>query len=691
MLKAFYDTWYAPNNAILVVVGALDPDATLKKIESLFGDIPPKVLPLRPAVRLHPAKAMSFEVATDQPTGTQMLALRMPGLDSPDFPALEVLSDVLSSQRFALYGLVPEGKALSASFSLDPLPKAGIAFAEVSFPATADPKALADEVRSILGNVVKNGVPPELVEAAKVKERRETEFLKNSIEGLASVWSDAVALYGLKSPDEDLERIEKVTVDDVNRAARRYLNLGDAVSAVMIPRGSGRPTVAAGGFGGQENISLGEAHPTALPSWAESILTRISVQPSSLHPVVSRLANGLTLIVQPENVSDTVSVFGMIRNRPQLEAPADQQGVAQVLDPLFGYGSEHLDRLAFQRALEAIGAEEHAGTEFGVEVLADDFDRGVELLADNELHPGLPAAALKIIATQYSQVVAARNRSPGYLAQKSLRAALFPPQDPTLIEPTPATVLGLTPEVVRGYYEKVFRPDLTSIVVIGKITPEAARKTIDKYFGGWTAQGPAPETDLPAVTPNAPNTIDVPDGSRVQDTVVLAQTLGLARGDSDYYALQLGSAVLGGGFYSTRLSIELRKNAGLVYSVDSSLQAGRTRSVYMIDYACDPGNVSKAANIVQQELRRMQTAPATADELLRVKALLVRRLPLAEASIDGIATGLLSRWDLGLPLDEPSIAARRYLELSANEVQAAFQKWIRPNDLVRMTQGPAPQ
>ena len=58
-----------------------------------------------------------------------MIAVRTPGLDSPDFPALEVLADVLSSKRFDLYGLVPQGKALDAEFSLDPLPQAGLAYA----------------------------------------------------------------------------------------------------------------------------------------------------------------------------------------------------------------------------------------------------------------------------------------------------------------------------------------------------------------------------------------------------------------------------------------------------------------------------------------------------------------------------------------------------------------------------------
>src|ERR1039457_1514301 len=197
MLQQFHDAWYVPNNAILVVVGDLDPASTLEKIRALFGGISAKALPARPVFKLKAAHAVALQVDTDRPTGTQMLAMRVPGLHSPDFPALEVLSDVLSSQRFDLYGLVPQGKAISAGFALDPLPQAGLAYAEVSFSKGEDPKALEAEVRSILKKVAQQGVPPELVEAAKLQERRQAEFQKNSIEGLASIWADAVALYGL--------------------------------------------------------------------------------------------------------------------------------------------------------------------------------------------------------------------------------------------------------------------------------------------------------------------------------------------------------------------------------------------------------------------------------------------------------------------------------------------------------------
>ena len=175
---------------------------------------------------------------------------------------------------------------------------------------------------------------------------------------------------------------------------------------------------------------------------------------------------------------------------------------------------------------------------------------------------------------QVAQGVAARNVSPAFLAQRSLRSALFPSGDPSLRMSTPESVRALTEATVRGYYRRVFRPDLTSLVIIGKVTPEAAAAAVQRYFGAWSAAGTAPPTDLPQAPPNRPGVVAVPNASRVQDRVVLAENLALTRTDPDYYPLELGNAVLGGSFYSTRLSIDLRKNAGLVYGVESVLQAG---------------------------------------------------------------------------------------------------------------------
>ena len=689
MLKRFHDGWYAPNNAILIIVGDVNPKAALVEVKALFGGIKAKKLLARPVIAVHAVPSTSFTMTTDRPEGVQVVAVRLPGLDNPDFPALEILSDVLNNHRFALYGLVPAGKAIATEFAVDPLKHATLGYAVAEFPPSGNPGALRDNISAILRKVARDGVPADLVAAAKQQERRQAEFQKNSIAELASIWSDAIALYGLHSPDDDLRRIEKVTVGDVNRVARKYLDLHNAVFAEMIPQVSGKPVTSAGGFGGQENISLGEAANTNLPEWAKAAVGRLAVPPSTVHPVVSTLSNGLTLVVQPENVSDTVAIYGHIRNRPDTETPSGQEGVAQLLDRLFSYGTTHLDRLAFQQALDEIGATESAGTNFHIKVLSADFDRGVALLADNELTPALPEPAFEVLRDQIARIVAARNASPGYLTGRSLERALFPPTDPSLRESTPESVRALTLQDVRDYYRRVFRPDLTTIIVIGNTTPEQARATVEKYFEGWTQMGPMPPTDLPIVPPNSPGTIGVPDSSRVQDSVTLGQTVALARSDPDYYALELGSNVLGGGFYASRLSTDLRKNSGLVYSVSSNVQAGRTRSAYLVRYASDPDNVSKAASIVTHDIAEMQTTLVPVDELDRVKALLLRQIPLREASVDGIARRLEADRELDLPLDEPEVAARRYIDLTPGDVRAAFRKWMRPEDLVRVSEGPA--
>jgi zinc protease len=244
---------------------------------------------------------------------------------------------------------------------------------------------------------------------------------------------------------------------------------------------------------------------------------------------------------------------------------------------------------------------------------------------------------------------------------------------------------------VSGYYRHVFRPDLTTIVVIGNVTPEKAREVAEKYFGDWKASGPPPQTDLPPVPPNPPGVTAVPNKSRVQVSAHLAETLGLNRFDPDYYALELGNHVLGGGFYATRLYRDLRENAGLVYFVDSSFGIGKTRSTYRVDYACDPQNVSKARGVIERDLKAMQTTPVSNDELRQAKAMLLRQIPLGESSVQHMAGGLMSRATIGLPLDEPSVAAHHYVDLTADKVKVAFAKWVRPGDLVQVTEGPNPQ
>jgi zinc protease len=690
MLKSFYRTWYAPGRAILVIVGDIDPAATLEKVRQLFGAIPNHPTPPPPVIELGPVKSESFTLDSNLPYALVFIAYRFPGTSSADYPAAQVLADVLSSQRADLYGMVPAGHALAAEFGLaEQYEKASVGYAVAALPAAGDAKAALAEMRKILETYAQQGVPEDLVTAAKRREVADAEFERNSIPGLANVWSNAIAAEGRASPDEDVAGIQRVKVNDVNRVARRYLTAAGSITATLKPVPSGQP-VASKGFGGAEQVTAPPTAPVQLPPWASADLARLDVPSEPMELSDSTLPNGLRLIVRTDRTSPTISVSGAVKHDFGLQTPPGKDGVAEVLGALFSYGTRTLDRLAFSKALDDIAANETAGYSFSVTVLKGDFSRGVELLADNELRPALPDAAFTIVKQQTAQFVAGNLQSPEYRTHRALDAALLPAADPVLREATPQTIASITLGDVKAFHGATIRPDLTTVVVIGDVSAAEARAVIGRWFGDWHATGAKPNTTPAPVPPNAPAAVAVADAEAVQDTVYLAEQLQLNRFDPDYYPLELGTHVLGGGFYATRLYHDLRQVAGYVYTVDVHLDASKTRAAYAVSYGCDPGNVSKARALIERDLDQMRTQDVSAGELHQAKALLLREIVLNESSEEAVARGLLARAELGLPLDEPQIASRKLYALTAAQVRAAFERAIRPHGWVQVVRGPAP-
>ena len=82
MLHDFYKQWYTPGNAILVIVGDVEPAATLAKIKQLYGDIPNHPIPAHPAINLTPVKPETFTLDSNLPYVLGFIAYRMPGTDA---------------------------------------------------------------------------------------------------------------------------------------------------------------------------------------------------------------------------------------------------------------------------------------------------------------------------------------------------------------------------------------------------------------------------------------------------------------------------------------------------------------------------------------------------------------------------------------------------------------------------------
>ncbi|MBV9333763.1 MAG: insulinase family protein [Candidatus Eremiobacteraeota bacterium] len=689
-LLKFYREWYHPNNAVYIIAGDVDPAATIEKVKQIFGDVPAATLPSRQPVRLRPLEGTVYHDTSDQPYNAVALGYRFPGYDSADYAAGEILADVLSSQRSTFGGLPFTGKALATQFVTQTYPKVGIAVAFGAVPVTTPPQTIDRQMRGLLEEYRKSGVPPDLVEAAKLREISELEFNANSIEGLANEWSQAVAIQGLSSPDAMIERYQAVTAADVDRVLRRYIDDRRVVAAYAVSKNNGTLAAASGQMAKENNAIPPSTH-QPLPPWAQHVLDNLGVPEQTLSPSDMRLANGMRLIVQPEHITHTVVVAGEIRNDPQVQEPAGKEGVADVTASLFPYGTTSYDRLALQSELDKIAATTEAGTDFGLDVLSSSFERGLQLLADEELHPAFDPANFGIVRAQTAGELVGEMTAPDHLAQVAQNKALYPPGDPSQRYATPKSVNALTLADVKAWYAAAYRPDLTTIVVIGDTSPDAARALVEKYFGAWTATGPKPNVDAPAVPPNAPAQVNVPATGRVQSSVQLVQTLPVVRADPAWAPLQVANAVLSGGFYSSLLYHTLREVHGYAYDVESRVSADRVRGVFSVEYGCDPQNVLPAEAQVQAVLEQLQREPIAADRLLRSKALLMGEVPIRESSYDGVAAQLLRYSALDMPLDQNLVDARAELGASAASVQSAMAKYIRPAAFVRVVTGPAPR
>lgn len=250
----------------------------------------------------------------------------MPGQNSHDFAAARILSDVLSSQRGALYELVPQGRALLASFDFITKSDAGIGIAIAAFPKGSAPGPLQARMQDILRSLRENGVPADLVDAAKRKELAELGFAANSISGLAESWSEAQAVMGLQSPDDEAAAFAAVTPEDVNRLARQVLDPQQAITAILTPRDGGHPAPGKG-FGGSESFASVPDHPVTLPAWANASLRTVRPPVPAAPPATFTLPNGLKLVVRPATVSHTINLYGIIRHNEDMQEPPGQEAL----------------------------------------------------------------------------------------------------------------------------------------------------------------------------------------------------------------------------------------------------------------------------------------------------------------------------------------------------------------------------
>ncbi|MBV9102235.1 MAG: insulinase family protein, partial [Candidatus Eremiobacteraeota bacterium] len=595
-IKRFYERWYAPNNAVLVIAGNVDPAAVLSKVRSYFEAIPRRRTPPHPLAKPRQLEQKVVERATTLTYPLAAVALRFPGVKDSDFLASFLLQQVLESPRSALQSLVTSGAALDAEWiSMPYVPEGQLGIATAALPPGQNPLEMTRRLEGILRDYAVHGVPPELFETTKRLSIVGQELSRNSISALANDWATTIALDEEPSIAHEQALLGGVTLADVNRAARRYLVSNRAMLGALTPSASAYQNAppAPPQTGPEKPLDVQSAA-TTLPSWGNALLQHVPVPAAVASPERMHLSNGMTLIVRPATITNTVIISGSVRTNAALQEPLGKEGVASVLGAMFAYGTQQRDREAFLRAQDEIDTQLGGGSQFGAQTTSASFDRAVALLAEAELHPRFTADTFDAARRHALDELRTSRNSTGMIAQLQLQRKLLPEGDPALREPTPETMLALTLDDVRAYYMKTFRPDLTTVIVVGNVTPEHARAALERVFGGWKSDGEAPKLELPAVKLNAPGDVHVPIPQLGQDNVTLTQLLPLLRSSPQYPAMELGDVIFGGGSLGpeqSRLFRDIRQNAGLVYSIGSELSARRTRSEFSVGFASSQGNV----------------------------------------------------------------------------------------------------
>jgi zinc protease len=240
-IRAFYRTYYVPNNALLVVVGDVRASEVLAKVRAVFGPIPRGVEP-PPVLAVEPPQSSERRVTVTRPAQLPIVYLGypVPNQTSADAAALEVLSVVLSGGRSSrLYrDLVQERQlALVAGgdysyFSLDPNL---FWFWATPLPGQR-PETLEKELLGHMAQLAREPVGEVELTRARNQIEAALVFEEDSIHRRASLLARFELIGGYALKDQYLRAIRAVTAADLQRVAGTYFQDDRKNVGILLPR-----------------------------------------------------------------------------------------------------------------------------------------------------------------------------------------------------------------------------------------------------------------------------------------------------------------------------------------------------------------------------------------------------------------------------------------------------------------------
>ena len=696
-LRAFYKKYYQPDNAMLVVSGKLDKDATLAKIEAIFGVIAKPTRTIQPPYTIEPVqdgeRMVTLRRNGDLPViGTTYHTV---GAASPDYEATTAALSILTRKPSGrLYkALVASNLAASVGGDDYPFHDPGVATFMVE---VRDPKNVA-KVKETLTSVVESLGTTKLdeveLERWRNAELKEFDQLFADSEQVAIQLSEYAALGDWRTMFTHKEHIKKVTLADVTRVAKAYFKASNRTLGEFVPTKDAdraplteAPAIAmiVDGVKDSGGGEQGEVFTATLDTLDQRLVKK-------------DLKGGLKAAFIPKKNRGGRVVMNLTLRYGNAESLANKSMTAEVMASLLNrgttkHGYQEL-RDAEDKVRSTIRFSGSAGTlNVNIESFKEQLPDAIDLVTEMLTTPTFPEKELEVVRAEKLAKAEASLADPQALAFPELRhvMASWPKSDPRYALAPAERVEALkkvTAADLRAFHRDFVGASHGEVVGIGDLDPNAIVAKLEGTLGMWPSKKPYERLaqkyfDVKGAT----KTVPVKDKEMAQ--VVFQSNVALKQDSPDYAAWVILGQILGGDTGS-RIWMRVREKEGLSYGAGAWTNAGMLDEVGSAGgYAIvAPKNADKAIASMLDEVKRASTGVVTPEELTRAKGLYTKQLETELSSDDAVA-GMLS----GNLFYDKTLAWQRDLlkrvnAVSQDDLVRVAKKYMHPDAFVTVKVG----
>ncbi|MFN6535160.1 MAG: M16 family metallopeptidase [Nostoc sp. EkiNYC01] len=716
-VRNYYQTYYSPENATLVITGDFATEPVLKVVKETYGKLSRQA---KQDTVLHEARialdnfAASSSIAdASLPTPANQKApivLKQPGsaallqalyplpdIKHPDVPAIDVMDAVLTGGRSSrLYqALVESGLASSVSGGAAELIEPG--WYEIN--ATAAPgqqlSKIAQVLQETLAKLQQQPVTPEELKRAK------TQLQASYILGNQDITSQASQLGYNQTVAGDYHFIEKylaaiakVTPAQIQKTAKTYLNPAKQTIGYFEPtQPDGKPGTSSAGSGRTvENFSPGKpVDPAELAKYLPPATSATDSNKQSL-PEEFTLNNGLRVLLLGDRNLPTINISGKIDAGTEFDGN-QKAGLANLTAINLMNGTQTKNALTLAKTLEDQGAGlDFSASREGVNITAEGLSANlpilIQTLADVLENATFPADQLELSRQRALTSLKVQLDDPTGLGRRVFQQAIYPEDHPFHSFPTEESLKNITRDDLLGFYQKHYRPDTTAIAIVGDFEPAKLKTLLNEKFGKWQATGKPPVLKVPSVSlPQTLKRLNPVIPGKAEAVTYIGYN-GISRRDKRFYAALVLNQILGGDTLSSRLGTEVRDRQGLTYGIYSAFAAGINPGPFLIQMQTAPGDAQKAIASTVALLKQLREQGVTEAELNAAKRSITNSYPVDLANPSNVSSIILDNAALGLSRAEIREFPQQIQAVNMAQIKQVIEDLIKPENLVIVTAGP---